>query len=367
MKTGAGDLEGVVERLPVVVDQQADQLREGDGRVGVVELDRDGSRQLRDVVMVCEEPPQDVGQGGGGEEVLLLQPQLLALLRGVVGVEHAADGLGQDRRGGGGHVVAPVEGLQLEFPHRSRGPQAQRVGPAPAPARNRRVVTDGQHGFRRCPGGAGTVGAHGPAEVDRKADLRPFELPGMDLTQPVLGIFDLPAVLEGLPEQPVVVANAVAVGGEAHGRHGVEEAGGETAEAAVAERGIGLVGEERAVVDAEVLDDCPQPFVEPQVGDGILEQPADEEFHRQVVDPLAVLGVDTLGRLEPGRDHEIADRPRNRQPPVRRGRGGRGLPGGVAQVVLDGAAQRRCVGQRGILVNLRLMSTYGSFGCPVAL
>ena len=97
----------------------------------------------------------------------------------------------------------------------------------------------------------------------------------MDLPQPVLGILDLPAVLEGLPEQSVIVANAVAVRGKAHGRHGVEEAGSETAEAAVAERGVGLVGEERAVVDAEALDDRPQPFVESQVDDGILEQPAD--------------------------------------------------------------------------------------------
>ena len=131
----------------------------------------------------------------------------------------------------------------------------------------------------------------------------------MDLTQPVLGLLDLPAVLEGLPEQPVVVADAVAVRGQAHGRHGVEEAGGETAEASVAERGIGLVGEQRAAIDAEALDDFSQPFVEPQVGDGVLEQPADEELHGEVVDPLAVLGVDPLRGLEPGCDHEIADRP----------------------------------------------------------
>ena len=157
----------------------------------------------------------------------------------------------------------------------------------------------------------------------------------------------------GLPEQPVVVANAVAVRGEAHGRHGVEEAGGETAEPAVAERGIRLVGEESAVVDAQFLDDGPQPFVEPQVGDGILEQPADEEFHREVVDPLAILGIDPSGGLEPGRNHEIANRPRHRQPPVRQRRSGRRLPGCVAQVVLDGLAQRRVVRRRARIVIAR--------------
>ena len=309
VETAAGDLECIVERLSVIVDQEADQLREGDCRVGVVELDCDGSRQLRDTVMVRQEPPQDVGERGGGEEVLLLQPQLPARLGGVVGVEHAADGLGQYRGGGGGHPVAPVERFQVEFPNRPGGPKAQRVRPAPAPAGHRCVVTDGQHGFRRRPGSAGTIGAHGPAEVDSVARLRPFELPGTGLAQPVLRLLDLPAVLERLPEQSVVVANAVAAGGETHGRHGVEEAGGETPEAAVAERGVRLVGEERAVVDAEALDDRPQPFVEPQVDDRILEQPADEEFHGKVVDPLVVLGTDLPAVVEPGRDHEIANRP----------------------------------------------------------
>ena len=263
----------------------------------------------------------------------------------------------EDRGSGGRHVVAPVEGLQLVLPHRLRGPQAQRIGPAPAPAGNRRVVGDRQHGFRRRPGGAGTVAAHGPAEVDAVARLRPLELPRMDLAQPFLGLLDLPSLLEGLAKQPVRVANAVTVGGETHARHGVEKAGGETAEAAIAEGGVGLVGEQRAVVDAELPDDLPQPFVEPQVGDGILKQPPDEELHRQVVNALPVLGVDPLSGLEPGRDHQIADRAGHRQSPVRQGRGGRGLSDGVAQVVLDGAAKRRRVRRRRSLVHLQVRTS----------
>ena len=131
----------------------------------------------------------------------------------------------------------------------------------------------------------------------------------MHLAQPVLGVLGLPAALEGLPEQPVRVADTVAIGGQPHGRHGVEEAGGEAAQTAASERGIGLVSQHCAVVDAEALDDAPQLFVESQVGDRILEQPADEVLNRQVVDPLAILGVDALPGLEPGSDHEVADRP----------------------------------------------------------
>ena len=78
------------------------------------------------------------------------------------------------------------------------------------------------------------------AEVDVVDHLGPLELPRVAERQPVLRIFLLPAVLDDLAEQAVVVADAVAVGGDAERRHAFHEAGGEPAEAAVAERRVGL-------------------------------------------------------------------------------------------------------------------------------
>ena len=51
-------------------------------------------------------------------------------------------------------------------------------------------------------------------------------------------IAHLSAVLDALREDAVLVADAVAVGGQADGGHGVEEAGGQPAEAAVAQAGV---------------------------------------------------------------------------------------------------------------------------------
>ena len=62
----------------------------------------------------------------------------------------------------------------------------------------------------------------------------------------------LPAVLDHLAEQAVVVADAVAVGGDAERRHALHEAGGEPAEAAIAERGVGLELAQPVEVDAEL-------------------------------------------------------------------------------------------------------------------
>src|SRR3546814_8747854 len=94
VQTVAGDLEGGGKGLPVLVDQQADELGKGDRRMSVVELDRDGLRQLGDIVVLRQVAAQDVGQRGGGEKVLLLQPQHLALLGRVVGIrseEHTSE------------------------------------------------------------------------------------------------------------------------------------------------------------------------------------------------------------------------------------------------------------------------------------
>ena len=48
----------------------------------------------------------------------------------------------------------------------------------------------------------------------------------------------LPAVLDALGEDAVLVADAVAVGGQSDGGHGVEEAGGQPAQAAVTQAGV---------------------------------------------------------------------------------------------------------------------------------
>ena len=129
----------------------------------------------------------------------------------------------------------------------------------------------------------------------------------MCLPQPILGFLGLPTVLEGLAEQAVIVADAVAVGGQSDGRHRIEEAGGQAAEPPVAERRVGLVGKQGGIVDVELRDQRADGLVQAQVGDGVFEQAADQELHRQVVDALVALGTDALGGFEPGGDDEVAN------------------------------------------------------------
>ena len=72
----------------------------------------------------------------------------------------------------------------------------------------------------------------------------------------------LPAVLDRLPEDAVLVAQPVAHGRELHRGHRIEEAGGEPAEPAIAEAGVGLLLEKRQPVELLLVRKRPRNRVE---------------------------------------------------------------------------------------------------------
>ena len=156
-------------------------------------------------------------------------------------------------------VIAAVEGVEPHRIDRAGGPQPQRIHVAAAPSHDRRVVGDRLDGLVGTPDRAGMAarkvrGLDAAAEMDVVDHLRPRELPGVAERQPFLRIFLLPAVPDDLAKQSVIVADAVAVGGDPEARHALHEAGGEPAEAAVAERRVGLGGSQPVEVHAEIAE-----------------------------------------------------------------------------------------------------------------
>ena len=342
----AGDRPGLLPGVPVLVDEEPHQLRHRDRRVGVVELDRRLVGQRAQVGVVGEVAAQDVLQAGRGEEVLLLEPQLLAGLGGVVGVEDAADALREHLVLHRPHVVAAVEGLEVDQVAGLRRPQAQRVDPPPAPADHGRVVGDGQHALPALPGpGRPPVGAgarrlaHAPVEADRVDGLGALELPRVAEGQPVLRPLDLPALVQALLEQAVLVADAVAEAGDAERRHAVHQAGGEPPEAAVAQGRVRLDLQHPLRVDPEVGERRLGGVGEAQVVDRVAQEAADQELEREIVDPLAVALVDLPRRRHPAVDQPVADGQRQGHEPVVPGRVPRVLADRVDQLVEDGLAQ----------------------------
>ena len=276
-------------------------------------------------------------QRGGDEEIFLAQPQLAARRALVVRIEELADRFRARLLGAGADIVALVEGVELQRIGRACRPQAQRVDVLAAPADDRRVIGDRLHGLGRMPDRA--VAAlvvdmlDAAAEMDVIDHLGPLQFPGIAEAQPFVRIFLLPALIDDLAEQAVIVADAVADRGDRQRRHALHEAGGEPPEAAIAERGIRLAFAQLRQRHAEIaerdLEDLEQPHVVQRVG----EEAADQEFEREIIDALASRIVAVLLGREPAMHDAVAQRERCGLVPV--------VLGGHARILADGKAQLR--------------------------
>ena len=95
--------------------------------------------------------------------------------------------------------------------------------------------------------------------------VRARDLPRILPAQPVVGPLVLPAVLDRLREDAVLVAEPVAHRGQLQGGHRVEEAGRQAPEPAVAEPGVRLLLEQREPVEPLLLGNAGDVRVEQQV------------------------------------------------------------------------------------------------------
>ena len=77
-----------------LVQQNSHQLGDGQGRVGVVELDGDLLGKLVPVGVAAPKAPHQVGQRAGDQEILLHEAQSLSQARGIVGIQHPRERFG---------------------------------------------------------------------------------------------------------------------------------------------------------------------------------------------------------------------------------------------------------------------------------
>ncbi len=314
--TMMGDVERLFKGQSALVMQDPQKLRSCNRRVRVVELDRDLFRQEFQIVVVAVKAAQDVADRGGGEEIFLFETQFLARLVAVFGIEHTRNGARQCLMLGGGREVTGVEQVQIEGINRTPRPEPQRVGPAPLPADDGRVEGFGLYHLGGPPDGFAVLEMHIPAKADVDAHFGPFEFPRVRFLQPCFRTFDLTAVDKALFEQAVLVADAIAIGRTADGRETVEETGGQSPQPAIAQRRVRFVIQNGAHIHAEGLQRFFRLFDHFQIENPVLKQTPDQKFHREVINPLAVLFVGLARRGHPSVHDSVADCMAERHPPV---------------------------------------------------
>ena len=128
------------------------------------------------------------------------------------------------------------------------------------------------------------------------------------MAKPVVGQFMLPAVPDGLLKHAVFVTKAVARCGELHRGHGIEKARREASETSIAKTSIRFFLDQSQPVQVFLIDNVRHQGIEQEVRDIIGERASDEEFHREVVNPLWVGAVVGSVGAYPTLGQKVTDR-----------------------------------------------------------
>ena len=96
------------------------------------------------------------------------------------------------------------------------------------------------------------VGLQASAKAHDVTQLRAHELPGVAVDQPVIRLLNLAAVNNALAKHAVLVADAITNARQSHSSDGVQKAGRQPAQAAIAQSGIGLDIDQRVKVCAQL-------------------------------------------------------------------------------------------------------------------
>ena len=290
---GVGD--AVLDKLPcliptklVLVHEDAHELGDYHRRVRVVYLDDMVLGEAADIAPCADVLAHDILRGGGDEKVLLLETQELALDMVVRGVEHLRDDLGHGSLLKALDVRALGEEVHVQRVRAHSVPETQGVDLLRAVAGDEHIARQSDDG-----GVAGVLGvvvaeavpARGylTAEADLDLVLMAGDQPALGGGAPIVGDLGLAPVLKLLLEHAQLVADGVARGLKSLGGHGVHEAGGETAKAAVAETCVRLLLEDIGRAAPHVLKRAGDGLGDAEVV-GVLHKAAPhEELHRHIV------------------------------------------------------------------------------------
>ena len=240
-------------------------------------------------------------QGRGHQEVLLGQAQELALVVVVGGIEHLGDDLGAGGLLHGLEILALGEQVHVEGGGLHGLPQPEHVHAlAVIPGHHHvvghrpdlPVVVVGDGALAVLPGLVDLT-----AQTDVEGLVGPGNQPRGPLVHPAVGQLHLVAVDDALLEQAVLIADGEPGGRIVQRGQGVHEAGRQTSQTAVAQAWIRLHLVDFVQILPHGGESLPVFLLQAQVHQIVLQLPAHEEFHAQVVHPLR------MGLLDPVVDH----------------------------------------------------------------
>ncbi|CDC68560.1 uncharacterized protein BN503_01437 [Oscillibacter sp. CAG:155] len=306
-----GDVPRLIPIHAGIIDEDPHQLRDHQSRMGVVDLD--------DVLLVevlqCAVDLQVLGcdglHRGGDEEVLLLEPQGLALQVVILGIEDLGDGLCHCLLLGSLQILAPGEQRHIQRLGGTGVPQPQHVHMVC-------TVAGDLHVAGHCPDHRSVLVDHmqmavvpelpdGAAEADLLGLLGLGEQPGGAQALPVVGQLHLLALHDLLLEDAQLIADGIAGGRDLQRGHGIQIAGSQTAQTAVAQCCVRLQLENVRGLEAHLLQCLPQLGQDLQVVGVFHQAAAHQKLQRQVVYLLFLFPAGPGAGLHLPQGHHVPD------------------------------------------------------------
>ena len=112
------DSPRIVPAELLAVYKKSHEFRNGDGRMGVVQLDGDKIGKIVEGLALLAVAAENILQGGGNEEILLLEPEFFAGCGLIARVKDLGNGLAEHFCLDRPDIVSLVEVRQVEFPAR---------------------------------------------------------------------------------------------------------------------------------------------------------------------------------------------------------------------------------------------------------
>ena len=309
---------GLRRNLPRLVPLQAflvqkdpHQLRNRDRRMRIIHLEGRFLIELVDIRMRSLIMLDRILHGSGDEEILLLQPQLLACIMVVIRIQDLNDIPCQVLLLHCLLVIALVERIQLEIIDRFRVPDPQGIDKVVVVADNRDIKRNRAHGLIVLLEELVPVcfviilHAHVTAELNLFGILRPPELKRIPVLQPVIRNLNLETILDLLLEHPETIPDAAAVSRISQRRQGIQEACRQPAKASVSKRGIAFLILNRIQIHAQLFQRFLHVLVCRHVDQGVTQRTPHQKLHGHVVKNLRILLRHRLGRRHPVIDNDV--------------------------------------------------------------
>ena len=202
-----------------------------------------------------------------------------------------------------------AELLIVECMGRRRAPQPKRIDRVAAISDHRTVVrhADQRRRGMRNQAHVSVTQFETAAEFHLDGFALARDLPRIGSPEPVVRPLLLPSVAKILPEHAVLVAQSVTHRRKLQCRHGIEVAGRQTAQPAVAQAGVWFLVDHFDPLAGVLGERALNQGIEHEIQDIVGERAADEELDRDIVDPLRIFASIGLVRAQPPIRQKVPD------------------------------------------------------------